>query len=128
MKRCVTTTLPMLAAGLLACSAKALDPAAVLGEWALATEDCAESRLTFDKAGRHEALMWDGGAWEIIASEPYRVEGRLIYIEPAGEAAESQVLEVIEADGNRLLLETPDRERATVAGTNRLALVACEER
>lgn len=93
----------LIATLLLPASALALD--AIVGEWALDAESCRESRMTFTHDGAHEALIAEDGRWQSLAAGEYRREGDVLIIS-MGET--EQQLQVLVAEGDRLVLRNPD--------------------
>jgi len=111
---------------LLPTATMAIDLDDIMGEWAIDSESCQHSRLTFTIDQMHEALVAEGGRWVSLAAAEFSIEGDTIVIHAsAGGGTTQQRLQVITAERDRLVLRTGDEARAEAVGTDTLELLRC---
>jgi hypothetical protein len=97
---------------------------ALIGEWAIDADWCAESRFTFTADGRHEALVNDDG-WQVLASGRYtRAGDRITVVTHTGD----DHLQVLAVDERRLVLRNESAALREAIGTDTLELVRCPAR
>lgn len=105
--------------------AGAPDGASLVGEWSPEKDLCGDSRMTFTVDGRHEALMDDGGGWQVLASGTYQRDGRTLSIRFEGQ---EQQREIIAVDASTLVLRHDDEALAAVTGGYDVRLHRCPDR
>ena len=96
--------------------------APLVGEWSPDPELCADSRLSFTDDGRHEALMLEGGGWQVLASGRYERDGRQLRISVEGQVQER---EIVALDDARLVLRHDDEALAEATGGYEVILHRC---
>ena len=99
--------------------------ASLVGEWSPDRDLCGESRLSFTADGRHEALLDDGGGWQVLATGRYELDGRQLSIHFEGVL---QQRELVSVDEGTLVLRHDDEELAAVTGGYDVVLQRCPDR
>ena len=99
--------------------------ATLVGEWSPDRGLCGESRLSFTADGLHEALLDDGGGWQVLATGRYELDGRELSIRFEGVL---QQREVVSVDEGTLVLRHDDEELAAVTGGYDVVLQRCPDR
>ncbi|WP_374604079.1 hypothetical protein [Arenimonas sp.] len=94
----------------------------LVGEWAVEPALCAESRLSFTADGRHEALMDDGGGWQVLASGSYERSGSELRIVFQGVGQQREILSV---GPEQLVLRHDDEALARATGSDEVVLYRC---
>ncbi|MEZ5555984.1 hypothetical protein [Haliea sp.] len=89
----------------------AVADASIVGAWAVDEASCLDSRLTFDAAGRHSAIVMEDGEWQTLSSAGYRVEGSTLFVEHLDT---EQRLTIEAVSSGRLILHNPDSPLGSV--------------
>ena len=98
---------------------------ALIGEWSVDAESCAQTRVTYTADGKHEALVNQDGQWRTLGSGSYRHEGERLTVR-AG-AIEDRLV-ILSLDSERLVLRNEDEARMKAAGTDAVSFVRCPSR
>lgn len=114
-----------LAAAVALGTAMPLHAATIIGEWNLDAAACADARVTYTAAGRHESLLRGPGGWSTAASGSYELDGETLTVEFQGQ---SEMLEVVRLDEDTLELRNAEPKRMDEAGVDSVRFVRCPAR